>query len=80
MMEGEVNDLLGLFISRQGKEFSDDYLRDIIVNYTIAGRDTTAWGLSWCLYLLALHPEIQVCSSSSSSSSSSSGSSLSLLF
>jgi len=59
-MEGEVNDLLGLFLTRQGKEFTNSYLRDVIVNYTIAGRDTTAWGLSWCLYLMAIHPDIQV--------------------
>jgi len=55
-------DLLSLFISRknvEGEEFSDDYLRDMILNMILAGRDTTAQSLAWTFYLLALHPEVR---------------------
>jgi len=34
-------------------------LRDAVINFLIAGRDTTAQLLSWSLYMLALHPEEQ---------------------
>eukprot|EP00624_Nannochloropsis_granulata_P004898 evm.model.NODE_34730_length_4114_cov_12.519445.1 len=56
-------DLLALFMMRtdsDGNPFSVDYLRDIVVNMTIAGRDTTAYALAWALYLLATHPEVQI--------------------
>ncbi|GAB4844394.1 hypothetical protein Ancab_037758 [Ancistrocladus abbreviatus] len=35
------------------------YLRDIILNFIIAGKDTTATTLSWFIYMLCKHPEIQ---------------------
>ena len=35
------------------------YLRDIITNIVIAGKDTTAGGLSWFLYMMCKHPEVQ---------------------
>ncbi len=37
----------------------DTDLRDIIMNFIIAGRDTTAQSLSWTFYRLSIHPEIQ---------------------
>lgn len=33
-------------------------LRDIILNFVIAGRDTTAVTLSWMIYRLTQHPEV----------------------
>ena len=30
-----------------------------MLNFLIAGRDTTAQGMSWCLYLLTQHPEVE---------------------
>eukprot|EP01088_Endostelium_zonatum_P001803 TRINITY_DN1215_c0_g2_i1.p1 TRINITY_DN1215_c0_g2~~TRINITY_DN1215_c0_g2_i1.p1 ORF type:complete len:497 (+),score=75.59 TRINITY_DN1215_c0_g2_i1:188-1492(+) len=39
-----------------GEPFSDRYLRDIILNFLLAGRDTTAQTLSWMFYLLSQHP------------------------
>jgi cytochrome P450 len=55
-------DMLALFMTRtdsDGKPFSVEYLRDIVVNMTIAGRDTTAYALAWTLWLLANHPDVQ---------------------
>lgn len=37
----------------------EDFLRDLIINFLIAGRDTTAQSLSWTFFLLAQHPNIE---------------------
>lgn len=42
-------------LSKQDEQF----LRDLIMNFLIAGRDTTAQALSWTFYLLAQHPTIE---------------------
>ena len=41
------------------EETDPKYLRDIILNFMIAGKDTTASTLSWFLYMLWKHPHIQ---------------------
>ncbi|CAM0956397.1 unnamed protein product [Alopecurus aequalis] len=55
-------DLLSRFIlattSDSGK-VDYKYLRDIIMNIVIAGKDTTAGGLSWFLCMMCKHPEVQ---------------------
>jgi cytochrome P450 len=38
---------------------TDKYLRDIILNFLIAGKDTSANTLSWFLYMLCKNPLIQ---------------------
>eukprot|EP00757_Euglenozoa_sp_SAG-D1_P004777 gene4777-2350_t len=35
------------------------YLRDMIVNFLVAGRDTTACGLAWMFNALADHPDVE---------------------
>lgn len=35
------------------------YLRDIALNFVIAGKDTTGGTLSWFLYMLCKHPSVQ---------------------
>jgi cytochrome P450 len=57
-------DLLALFMQAVEQEGlpasrSTRYLRDVVLNFIIAGRDTTACTLSWMFYLLGTHPEIQ---------------------
>eukprot|EP00405_Crypthecodinium_cohnii_P015641 CAMPEP_0206457992 /NCGR_PEP_ID=MMETSP0324_2-20121206/23293_1 /ASSEMBLY_ACC=CAM_ASM_000836 /TAXON_ID=2866 /ORGANISM="Crypthecodinium cohnii, Strain Seligo" /LENGTH=557 /DNA_ID=CAMNT_0053929223 /DNA_START=41 /DNA_END=1714 /DNA_ORIENTATION=+ len=53
-------DLLALFIQAEEKEsFSATYLRDMVLNFVIAGRDTTACTLSWLFYVLSINPEVQ---------------------
>ncbi|KVH91172.1 cytochrome P450 [Cynara cardunculus var. scolymus] len=36
------------------------YLRDIILNFIIAGKDTTSATMSWFIYMLCKHPQIQL--------------------
>ncbi|KAF9911531.1 Protein kinase alk2 [Linnemannia zychae] len=48
-------DLLQLFMETkddEGNALTDEHLIDVILNFTIAGRDTTAQTLSWMFYLL----------------------------
>ncbi|ODQ53085.1 cytochrome P450 [Saitoella complicata NRRL Y-17804] len=52
-------DLLSLFMDYRDedeKELSDKYLRDIILNFIFAGRDTTAQLLSWTTHNLLANP------------------------
>jgi len=38
---------------------TDKFLRDIVINFMIAGRDTNATTLSWFFHLLSKHPEVE---------------------
>lgn len=50
-------DILSRFL--QVEDNDPVYLRDIILNFIIAGKDTTATTLSWFIYMLCKHPTIQ---------------------
>ncbi|KAL6565914.1 hypothetical protein OROHE_004969 [Orobanche hederae] len=50
-------DILSRFL--QLNEADPKYLRDIILNFIIAGKDTTATTLSWFVYMLCKHPLVQ---------------------
>ncbi|XP_054787384.1 cytochrome P450 704C1-like [Prosopis cineraria] len=50
-------DILSRFIEL--KETNPTYLKDIILSFIIAGKDTTGSTLSWFVYLLCKHPHIQ---------------------
>ncbi|KAL9234403.1 hypothetical protein vseg_009280 [Gypsophila vaccaria] len=41
------------------EQTTDQYLRDIILNFMIAGKDSTANTLSWFIYMLCQNPMIQ---------------------
>jgi cytochrome P450 len=60
---GEVHrDLLSRFMdarNAQGELLNNDELRDIVLNFVIAGRDTTAQALSWTFYMLLCHPRVE---------------------
>lgn len=56
-MQRYKGDVLTRFL--QFKDMSPQYLRDIILNFIIAGKDTTSSGMTWFIYLLCKHPEIQ---------------------
>ncbi|MCP4192599.1 MAG: cytochrome P450 [Planctomycetaceae bacterium] len=42
-----------------GNQLTDQQVRDEVLTLTTAGYETTSDGLSWTLYLLAKHPEVQ---------------------
>ncbi|XVE77003.1 hypothetical protein DITRI_Ditri13aG0027000 [Diplodiscus trichospermus] len=50
-------DILSRFL--QVNDTDPTYLRDIILNFIIAGKDTTAASLSWFIYMLCKHPDVQ---------------------
>ena len=61
-MKDEKEDILSRFLLESEKDpekMNDKYLRDIILSFMIAGKDTTAGTLSWFFYLLCKHPLIQ---------------------
>ncbi|KAI8022185.1 Cytochrome P450 94C1 [Camellia lanceoleosa] len=49
-------DLLSRFM---GTIDDDQYLRDIVISFLLAGRDTVASGLTSFFWLLAQHPEVE---------------------
>eukprot|EP01134_Creolimax_fragrantissima_P003165 CFRG3165T1 len=50
-------DLISLFINEGHKDVT--YLRDVLFNFMIAGRDTTAIALSWAFYCLYTNPDVE---------------------
>ena len=38
---------------------NDKYLRDVVLNFVIAGKDTSASTLSWFLYMMCKNPVVQ---------------------
>lgn len=56
------SDILTVFMrlkDEQGVPFSDKFLRDICVNFILAGRDTSSVALSWFFWLLDRNPEVE---------------------
>ncbi|TKV95284.1 hypothetical protein SEVIR_9G353100v4 [Setaria viridis] len=60
--DSRQEDMLSRFIQTATSESGTvdyKYLRDIILNIVIAGKDTTAGALAWFLYMACKHPEVQ---------------------
>lgn len=58
----ERSDLLTVFMrlkNEKGEAYSDEFLRDICVNFILAGRDTSSVALSWFFWLLHQNPEVE---------------------
>ncbi|KAI7725447.1 hypothetical protein M8C21_025452, partial [Ambrosia artemisiifolia] len=51
------DDLLSRFMSIS--EYSPELLRDIVISFILAGRDTTSSALTWFFWLLSSHPEVK---------------------
>ncbi|WMV23545.1 hypothetical protein MTR67_016930 [Solanum verrucosum] len=45
--------------TKTGLKFDDKFLRDTILNFMFAGNDTVASGLTWFIWLVVSHPEIE---------------------
>ncbi|KAG8363382.1 hypothetical protein BUALT_Bualt19G0016600 [Buddleja alternifolia] len=56
-IQWKKEDILSRFL--QLTDTDPKYLRDIILNFIIAGKDTTATTLSWFVYMLCKHPHVQ---------------------
>ncbi|PHU29247.1 CytochromeC1 [Capsicum chinense] len=56
-LQWKKEDILSRFL--QITDTDPKYLRDIILNFILAGRDTTATTLSWFIYLLCKYPHVQ---------------------
>ncbi|WJX86624.1 long-chain fatty acid omega-monooxygenase [Trifolium repens] len=52
------NDILSRFIELGEDNASDKSLRDVVLNFVIAGRDTTATTLSWAIYMVMTHSHV----------------------
>nr|GME20783.1 cytochrome P450 704C1-like [Ipomoea batatas] len=55
----EKEDILSRFIRESKKDpetMTDEYLRDIILNFVLAGKDSSANTLSWFFYMLCKNP------------------------
>ncbi|XXG73329.1 hypothetical protein AAC387_Pa07g2268 [Persea americana] len=55
------HDILSRFIELSESpesNLSEKDLRDVVLNFVIAGRDTTAATLSWCIYMIITHPHV----------------------
>ncbi|KAH7679012.1 Cytochrome P450 E-class group I protein [Dioscorea alata] len=55
--EQEDDDLLSRFASN--KDNSDQYLRDIVVSFLVAGLETTSSGLTWFFWILSTRPDVE---------------------
>ena len=61
-MQKAREDILSRFIlesKRDPETMNDRYLRDIVLNFLIAGKDTTGNTLSWFFYMLCKNPIVQ---------------------
>lgn len=55
-------DLLTIFMQLKddnGNPYSHRFLRDICINFILAGRDTSSVALSWFFWLLHSHPQVE---------------------
>ncbi|KAL8148603.1 hypothetical protein AgCh_005818 [Apium graveolens] len=58
----DKEDILSRFLIESKKDpekMNDQYLRDIILNFILAGKDTTANTLSWFFYMLCKNPQVE---------------------
>lgn len=59
---GQKDDLLAILLEAQdedGRQMTDQQLRDELLTLFIAGHETTALAMTWAFYLLSQHPEVE---------------------
>ncbi|KAI0492692.1 hypothetical protein KFK09_026968 [Dendrobium nobile] len=54
----EQSDLLSRLMSGE-RRFSDKFLKDFIISFILAGRDTSSVALAWFFWLLHKHPRVE---------------------
>uniref|UniRef100_A0A0D9VRE0 Cytochrome P450 n=1 Tax=Leersia perrieri TaxID=77586 RepID=A0A0D9VRE0_9ORYZ len=54
----EKHDLLSRFMVSQEDTYSEVALRDIVISFLLAGRETTSAALTWFFWLLSSHPDV----------------------
>ncbi|THU44693.1 hypothetical protein C4D60_Mb02t10040 [Musa balbisiana] len=52
------SDLLSRFIA-EDDDFSDEFLRDIVTSFVLAGRDTTSSAMAWLFWLVSTLPAVE---------------------
>lgn len=55
---------VGVFLQdamAKNEKLSEKFLRDMVLNFLIAGRDTTAQALSWTIFLVMGSPKVEQC-------------------
>ncbi|XP_019459626.1 PREDICTED: cytochrome P450 704B1 [Lupinus angustifolius] len=52
------HDILSRFVGLGENNATDKSLRDVVLNFVIAGRDTTATTLSWAIYMVMTHAHV----------------------
>ncbi|GMN70026.1 hypothetical protein TIFTF001_039070 [Ficus carica] len=57
--KGEEADLLSRFIGSHIENSSPKFLRDIVISFILAGRDTTSSALSWFFWVLSSRQDVQ---------------------
>jgi len=58
----DTGDLLSMLLHTQyedGSQITDQQVRDEVMTILLAGHDTTALAMTWMLYLLSQHPEVE---------------------
>ncbi|CAL9037514.1 cytochrome P450 CYP94D108-like [Musa acuminata AAA Group] len=53
----QAEDLLSRFIANE--DHSEEFLRDIVISFMLAGKDTTSSALTWFFWLLSSQPEVE---------------------
>ncbi|RWW76794.1 hypothetical protein BHE74_00015101 [Ensete ventricosum] len=53
----QAEDLLSRFIANE--DHSEDFLRDIVISFMLAGKDTTSSALTWFFWLLCSRPDVE---------------------
>ncbi|KAF7054856.1 hypothetical protein CFC21_062463 [Triticum aestivum] len=55
----EKHDLLSRFMVSQGESYTGRALRDVVISFLLAGRETTSSSLSWFFWLLSSRPDVE---------------------
>ncbi|PVH85843.1 cytochrome P450 monooxygenase-like protein [Cadophora sp. DSE1049] len=57
--KGELTDVDILSVALESGGFSEENLVDQLMTFLAAGHETTATAMTWAIYMLCLHPEVQ---------------------